>query len=138
MEGPKFTDNDKHVFITAGQGTNFSFTIINSGKTPAMNYQAVIASTILPTTEKFVPKYTRPETLPTVGVLFPQVKATLVTRPSSGKAEQWQIDALNRGEYVFYIFAKIRYVSIGIKGSHFQRFGGSQWSPELVPAHTTA
>ena len=68
--------------------------------------------------------------------LSPAVRAQENYQPSATNlaAREWFQDA----KFGLFIHWGVYSVSTGIKGSHFHRFGGSQESPDLVPADTSA
>lgn len=100
-----------HRNVTAGSQGTFGFTIINSGKTPALKVKTFAAARYLRKGVKFSPL--DPSELPgqeSTSVLHPtsRVEAT-TTFPGNRAFTEAEIAAFKQGDIIMYFFGKITY-----------------------------
>jgi hypothetical protein len=104
------------LYIKEGSNFGASVTIINSGKTPALNIRSKIRLMAFPRNHKFAPDYGNVQGQ-SVGVLQPQGKFKATSLPSYQPVNASDITSLKNSAMILYLYGEIQYEDI-FKISH--------------------
>jgi len=107
------------VISPKGSTDRFGVWITNSGRTPARNVIAKATTQYQSKEARFVPAYIDISAHRSVSVIHPGMRVRVSTLATRGHLSAQEIDELNRGTHVLYIYGVITYVDA---------FGRSHWS----------
>lgn len=110
---PEYKEGDKDVYVKDGQPLRAGVSIINSGKTPALNVHAVAAMSYWKSDDEFTPVYKIANMLggPSTSVIQPDntISITTPSFPEKGGINKADVDNIISGRWTVYISGYITY-----------------------------
>lgn len=117
---PQWVDSsNKPMFLKEGSYYQVGVTIVNSGKTPALNVKPKIRLLPFSSEDKFYPDFGDLKEQSdgviegqTVGVIQPQGALKLISAPSYKKVRSSDLESLKNGSLVLFLYGEIQYEDI--------------------------